>query len=401
MHRDVEDRLIIESIGFDSLAEGLRMVDFKDEAPEPKYYTVDIPGGDSVIDLTESLNGDVVYNRGKHTFQFVYLGGGDESDEETWDDATYQKHKTRVKNALHGRRFEYRLSFDEPYVHTGRFAVKFDDDEFSETYGTITVSVEREPYKLKGMETVAGNMAAGVLLSITSGRKLVQPTIEFTEAAILVACGKRYEVPAGSYTFHDVWLHSGVNELFAMSQDHRSRITYSELSKYTYEEIRNMRRIFEWMDGLERYTVTSIRIDGPVSGIVTFTVTGEDGSTMDRSVDLGEIVADELRIEGGYALAYVRDEEGEVAYSFELPEMYLTSPIASMACSAGKANYTVEEENVQRVFKYPTYGEYAGKTYAELAAHRYADLRKIDTETYTVCKDGTDTVFVQFPWLDL
>ena len=65
MHRDVEDRLVIESAGFDSLDWGLWMVDFKDEAPEPKYYTVDIPGGNSVIDLTEALNGDVVYSRGK------------------------------------------------------------------------------------------------------------------------------------------------------------------------------------------------------------------------------------------------------------------------------------------------------------------------------------------------
>ena len=402
MHRDVEDRLVIESIGFDSLAEGLRMIDFKDEAPEPKYYIVDIPGGDSVIDLTESLNGDVVYNRGKHRFQFAYLGGGSESDEETWDDAHYQKHKTRVKNALHGRRFEYRLSFDEPYVHTGRFAVKFDDDEFSETYGTVTVEVDREPYKSKGTETVAGNMSNGVMLSIMSGRKLVQPTIEFTEDAILVACGKRYEVPAGSYTFHDVWLKSGVNEIFAMSQNHRSRITYEELSNYTYRDIVTKRRIFEWMNGLERYTVTFIGLDGPVSGIVTFTITCEDGSTVSRELDLGDVSADEVVIEGGYAVAYRTDEEGnEGNTSFEFPEMYAESPIVSMSCSAGEATYIVQEENVQKVYRYLPYSEHAGKTYAELADLRYGDLRKIDTETNEVYDKAMDAVYVQFPWLDL
>ena len=56
------NRLIVNGVDL-STEYGMILLDgYTLSPPEPKTYTVDIPGGDGVIDLTEGLTGDVAYN---------------------------------------------------------------------------------------------------------------------------------------------------------------------------------------------------------------------------------------------------------------------------------------------------------------------------------------------------
>ena len=65
------NRLIVDGVDV-SMKYRMVMADgYTLEPPEPKTYTIDIPGGDGVIDLTESLSGDVVYNNRHQEFTFT------------------------------------------------------------------------------------------------------------------------------------------------------------------------------------------------------------------------------------------------------------------------------------------------------------------------------------------
>lgn len=56
-----ENRLIVNGVDL-TLKYGLILIDgYKLDPPEVKKYEVDIPGGDGVIDLTDSLLGDTAY----------------------------------------------------------------------------------------------------------------------------------------------------------------------------------------------------------------------------------------------------------------------------------------------------------------------------------------------------
>lgn len=110
--------------------------------PEPKIKTVDIPGGDGVIDLTESLTGYPVFGRRTGSFEFIVLNDYHQPVDtvEEWH-VTYSK----IMNYLHGRQMEMSLEDDPNYWYEGRF--KVDSWNSDKNYSTITISYDVEPYK--------------------------------------------------------------------------------------------------------------------------------------------------------------------------------------------------------------------------------------------------------------
>ena len=68
-----DNRLIVNGIDL-SMKYGLILIDgYELDPPSPKTTTVDIPGANGSIDLTEALNGDVVYDN--RTKKFVFKIG--------------------------------------------------------------------------------------------------------------------------------------------------------------------------------------------------------------------------------------------------------------------------------------------------------------------------------------
>lgn len=169
--------------------------------PAPKTYTVDIPGGDGSVDVTEAISGDVAYSERAQELQFVVP-----------HPTAFEKTKTAVSNFLHGRRFDYELSFDPGYTYTGRFSV---DEYYSKMhYGSIKVTVSADPYKLKAHKTVSVDAAGGATVVLECGRKRQCPAFECDSEFLLNWGGQTVRVQPGAHTVPTLWLAQGDNELW-------------------------------------------------------------------------------------------------------------------------------------------------------------------------------------------
>lgn len=103
--------------------------------PEPKTKLIEVPGSDTVIDLTESLTGKVHYAMREGKFEFFVVGGRSK-----WP-AVY----AAVLNELHGKRLKIVLDDDPNYYWVGRVSVN--EWESDKQTATIVLSAQLEPYK--------------------------------------------------------------------------------------------------------------------------------------------------------------------------------------------------------------------------------------------------------------
>lgn len=103
--------------------------------PEVKKKVVEIPGTDEVIDLTETLTGNVHYKQREITCYFTLL-----CDRDKWE-TVY----TDILNNLHGRKIEIILDDDIEYSYTGRAEISEWKPE--QNTASVTIMAEVEPYK--------------------------------------------------------------------------------------------------------------------------------------------------------------------------------------------------------------------------------------------------------------
>lgn len=262
------NRLIVNGVDL-SITFGAVLLDgYALSPPEPKTYTLDIPGGDGVIDLTQSLTGDVAYNNREQEFNFVVVNPQD-----------FEQVKTKFSNFLHGKEFDYQMTMDPDYTYHGRFTVT-DYAHAKYAYpgivGTFTVSVSAEPYKLKKKMVYKLNATGGKMFRLESGRKPVRPTIECTIPCQVTWNGIYTVVPAGTYRLNDVLFTEGFNEIYINSrsfwnivwsevdQGGGNELTWEEAAQYRWDDIQRLEGDIEdvtystpreWMDvGLTRWT---------------------------------------------------------------------------------------------------------------------------------------------------
>lgn len=104
--------------------------------PKPKTKLIQVPGSDTVIDLTESLTGgEVKYEQREIRCEFCVLGG-----RPNWS-AIY----SAILNEIHGKRLQIVMDDDPNYYYIGRVAV--DQWESEEATATVVITAEVEPYK--------------------------------------------------------------------------------------------------------------------------------------------------------------------------------------------------------------------------------------------------------------
>lgn len=136
-------RLRERSLIFDGvdLAEeyGLYYSKFEEELPQKKLVTVQIPYG-ADIDITDRLGGNG-WTNGKHHLTFMLYG---DTEEERL------RSKDKLIASVHGRMAQYRLSWDEPYVYTGRASVTV--SHRFENADVITIDIDRWPWKRATIE---------------------------------------------------------------------------------------------------------------------------------------------------------------------------------------------------------------------------------------------------------
>lgn len=110
--------------------------------PSVKTKILDIPGGDGIIDLTESLTGYPVYNNREGSFEFIVLNDfcqPIDSYEEWYE--TYSK----IMDFLHGQSMKATLEDDPEYYYEGRFAVN--SWKSDKNYSKIVIDYSVGPYK--------------------------------------------------------------------------------------------------------------------------------------------------------------------------------------------------------------------------------------------------------------
>lgn len=171
--------------------------------PIPKTMYVDIPGSDGVIDLTESLTGDVKFENRTIRCEFWVLGARDR-----WSDIY-----SEIMDYLHGQQMKIILDEDASYYYMGRLKV----NEWKSDKATSTISIEGtvEPYKLKNDRTAVSLSVNGQATVLCRNlRKSVVPTI-ITDAEFRVEFeDTSYAIPAGESIVPDILFKAGDNILY-------------------------------------------------------------------------------------------------------------------------------------------------------------------------------------------
>ena len=238
------NRLIVDGVDLSVRFQMILLDGYTLSPPEPKTYTVDIPGGDGVIDLTSALTGDVAYSNRSQSFTFMVV-----------DPDSFERVKTDVSNFLHGKSFDYQMTMDPGYTYHGRFSVT----EYSHAVyaypglvGVFAVAIDADPYKSKGLQTYQLNATGGKMFRLESGRKPVHPVIECTQP-----CRVRWKdgvtvVPVGTYRLNDVLFTQGFNEIYINSRelfntswadlgsDGIYAMTWDSASSYRWDDIQRM-----------------------------------------------------------------------------------------------------------------------------------------------------------------
>lgn len=212
--------------------------------PDPKTYTVDIPGGNGVIDLTEALAGDVVYKNRSQSFTFACI------DPST----SFESVKTELSNFIHGRYYDYTMTMDPGYTYHGRFTLSsYSHEVYANGFvGTFKMDVDAKPYKTKEKCVYKLNATGGKWYSFESGRRPVHPTLECTETCFITWKDKEYTISPGAYRLNKVTFTDGMNDLYVNSrklytekwlnvaEDGDDAMTWDTASQYTWDSIQRI-----------------------------------------------------------------------------------------------------------------------------------------------------------------
>ena len=189
--------------------------------PSVKENTVDIPGGDGVLDLTASLAGRPTYNNRTGSWTFYVQNG--------FKDWTVLYSEIMVY--LHGQEFKAVLEDDPAYYYEGRFSVnswKSDKD-----YSQIVIDYNVGPYKKESGSTGSDwlwdpfNFETGVIRNYKNLSVLTSLTVTvigdmMENVPVIIAStsgmqveyeGETYSLSKGANTISQIVLHSGENTL--------------------------------------------------------------------------------------------------------------------------------------------------------------------------------------------
>ena len=104
--------------------------------PEPKIVTVEVPGGNGLLDLSETLTKYPIYNNREGSLKFHVL-----NNKEPWQ-VLYHK----IANYLHGKKMTMILEDDPDYYYYGRFKVTWTSNNDG-TWSDVEIAYTLDPYK--------------------------------------------------------------------------------------------------------------------------------------------------------------------------------------------------------------------------------------------------------------
>lgn len=170
--------------------------------PTAKTSTVNIKGSDGVLDLSEVLTGDILYNN--RTIKLTF---------EMMDDTDYYNLISEISNYLHGKRITVNLTNDEDYYYVGRASIN--SWECVKRKGKIVVTVDCDPYKYAVVETMRTITVSGQTKTVTlpNSRKRVCPNLNVSGTVVLIIDNVAYELSEGEQQLTNFKLVEGNNTI--------------------------------------------------------------------------------------------------------------------------------------------------------------------------------------------
>ncbi len=168
-------------------------------SPETKVNKIDIPGGDSSLDLTDFF-GEPKYEDLTHKFNFSTIV----------PQAQFLSLFSTVKNALHGKKMRIILDDDPLFYYLGRIKVSSFTNE--KNIGIISIECDCEPYKYKLAKTEVSVAVSGTkAITLTNGRKRAVPEITSTASMTISFGGHTWASASGTFTLPELELVEGEN----------------------------------------------------------------------------------------------------------------------------------------------------------------------------------------------
>ena len=182
------------------------------QVASPKIETVEIPGADGDLDLTDWF-GEVHYKNVDIEYDFSYIGALKD-----WDNQY-----ALICNTLNGQKMKIIEDKTPTLYRVGR--VQVSEWKANKAVGEISIEIDCEPYRYKESVTVVqGN--AGTITCINS-RKAVVPTLQATAEMSIEFEGNTYTVGTTQTTIPSIIFKEG-NNILKVEGDGVLTITYQE-----------------------------------------------------------------------------------------------------------------------------------------------------------------------------
>lgn len=186
--------------------------------PDARTKTVEVPGANGVLDLTEAINGAVCYANRSITLTFTV-----NCDMEAWH-VLY----ARIASYCHGKRLKVTLDTDPSYYYEGRITVQSTKD--NNVYGDLTITVDADPLKYEvvsaaeewlwdpfnfdvGVIRVYKDLAVPCSVDVIGTFAPVVPVITCSTALTLKLNGETYQLKQGANENPDIIVMPGENKM--------------------------------------------------------------------------------------------------------------------------------------------------------------------------------------------
>lgn len=198
----------------------LKWYDIEISSPNPKTYTIDVPGMDGCLDLTESLMGDVKYNN--RTLKLSFEVDGNYYD---WPIIS-----SMINNFLHGKKAKVILDIDSNFYWYGRAKLTSNKDDYN--YGELEITLDSDAYKYEKYGSldnwlwdpfnfkydIARNyknlkVIDNLTITIPGRRKKLYPYITCSNQMLVVFKGNTYKLPKGTSRAIAIELDNTLNKL--------------------------------------------------------------------------------------------------------------------------------------------------------------------------------------------
>ncbi|MDO9492669.1 hypothetical protein [Acetobacterium sp.] len=208
------------TIGAKSLTNDFDFIvsEFYVSPPEPYLVIIPVTGTSDVIDMTESLSGDIEYKQRKISIKTAFAKGKNKA---------YSQY-SKLANYCHGRKMPIVCNRDSGFYWNGRINL----DSFEKTFygGTPIISAIVDPYKYEIQSSMDQwiwdsfsfedgtirnyyNIAVPGTITIIGRRKRVCPKFICSGAMTVTYLGNSYNLATGESIVPDIFLGEGSHVL--------------------------------------------------------------------------------------------------------------------------------------------------------------------------------------------